>query len=340
MNKRSKLFAVWLAVSAAVIIAGIVLFALLGFNTSPDRMAGKTVDIRYNIVVELSDAHKETLRSASENAFAANGVSYEEELTLEGQADPTSNTQTSFYPTGNDFTLRYVFEGSVSAEALQAAADDIRTAVAEAQFESGAEVSVSVHTLAAERFSEPLWRAAVGIAVGVVVALVYTGIRFGIGCALTGLTAAVHDVLLTLAFFAVTRVPVYAFAPWLYAAIAAAASLCLWLVRCMKLREQAKDPALSALSAGEAVGEACRTTDKAVLALAGAALGIFAVCAACLFAGGGAIVLAGALVPVAAAAYSAMLFAPALHTRVKAGFDKVNAKRTRHPSAKARKRGE
>ena len=126
MNKRSKLFAVWLAVSAAVIIAGIVLFALLGFNTSPDRMAGKTVDIRYNIVVELSDAHKETLRSASENAFAANGVSYEEALTLEGQADPTSNTQTSFYPTGNDFTLRYVFEGSVSAEALQAAADDIR----------------------------------------------------------------------------------------------------------------------------------------------------------------------------------------------------------------------
>ena len=64
------------------------------------------------------------------------------------------------------------------------------------------------------------------------------------------------------------------------------------------------------------------------------------ICAACLFAGGGAIVLAGALVPVAAAAYSAMLFAPALHTRVKAGFDKVNAKRTRHPSAKARKRGE
>ena len=32
MNKRSKLLCVWIAVSAVILIAGIVLFALFGFN--------------------------------------------------------------------------------------------------------------------------------------------------------------------------------------------------------------------------------------------------------------------------------------------------------------------
>ena len=58
MNKRCKLLPVWLAVSAVILIAGIVLFALLGFNTSLDRPAYKTVDVSYNVVVELSEENK------------------------------------------------------------------------------------------------------------------------------------------------------------------------------------------------------------------------------------------------------------------------------------------
>ena len=66
MNKRSKLLYVWVAVSAAILIAGIVLFALFGFNTSLDRPAGKTVDVSYNVVVELSEENKNILSAPSE----------------------------------------------------------------------------------------------------------------------------------------------------------------------------------------------------------------------------------------------------------------------------------
>lgn len=339
MNKRSKLLYVWVAVSAAILIAGIVLFALFGFNTSLDRPAGKTVDVSYNVVVELSEENKNLLSEASEAAFAANGVTYEEKLELEGQADPNSSSQSEFYPTGNDFTLRYVFDADVSSEALANAVTAINEAVDAASLGTGASVTVTTHTLSLQTFNESLWRAAVAVLTGAVVALIYLGVRFGVGCALTGLAAAVNDMLLTLSFFAITRVPVYAFAPWLYAAIAAAASLGLWLVRCMKLRENAKDPAFSALAADEAVAEMCKATDKAVFALAGSALVILAVCAACMFSGGAA-VFAGALVPVAAALYSSTLLAPALHVRVKAAFDKIKAKRARYAGKKRAARGE
>ena len=326
MNKRSKLLPVWIVLSAAIVIAGIVLFVLFGFNTAPDRAESKTVDVSYNVVVELSDENKQALASASEAAFAENGVSFDEKLTLEGQAAPSGDSQGNFYADGNRFTLRYVFGADVSTEALNNAKAAIESAISALELGAAAEADVSVHTLSLQPQSEAVWRAAVAIASGAVVGLIYLGIRFGVGAALTGLTAAVHDVLLTLAFFAITRVPVYAFAPWLYAAIAAAASLGLWIVRCMKLRENGKDPSLAALPADEAVAEACRSTDIAVLAIAGCGLVALGIAAACM-ASGGAIVLAGALVPVAAAAYSAMAFAPALHVYVKRAFDRLRAKR-------------
>lgn len=338
MNKRSKLLYVWVAVSAVILIAGVVLFALLGFNNALDKPESKTVDVTYNVVVELSDEYKNTLNDAAESAFAANGVSYSEKLELAGQADPNNSSQSDFYENGNLFTVRYVFGASVSSEALQNAAASIGAAAE--GFSDFADVDVTVHTLALQDLNASLWRAAVAVAVGTVVALIYVAIRFGIGSALTGLTAAFHDGLLTLAFFAVTRIPVYSFAPYLYAAVAMAASLVLWLVRCAKLRDNAKDPAFSSLAADEAVAEACRATDKVVLILSGTALVILAVCAACMFSGGAALLFAGALVPVAAAMYSSMLFAPALHVHVKGAFDRAKAKRARYVGKKRAAREE
>lgn len=130
MNKRSRLFPVWIALSAVIIIAGIVLFALFGFNTAMDRTESKTVDVSYNVVVELSEENKQFLQDTSEAAFSANGISYDEKLELEGQADPSGSSQSSFYPNGNVFTVRYIFDGSVSSEALSASVAAIEEAVA------------------------------------------------------------------------------------------------------------------------------------------------------------------------------------------------------------------
>ena len=46
---KNKLLPIWAAISAVLIIAGIVLMALLGFNTALDQPEHKTFDVYYNL---------------------------------------------------------------------------------------------------------------------------------------------------------------------------------------------------------------------------------------------------------------------------------------------------
>lgn len=334
-NKRLNLLPVWAAISAVIIIAGIVLMALLGFNESLDRPDSKTFDVYYNVVVDLDAGRKAALERYSEDAFADAGIEYENKETLEGQSAPVSQSQGAFTETGNDFLLRYTFSADVSDETLAAVKAAVEARIdGDETFLSPAETFVSYDTLTLQSMNEAMWRGAVAVAVAAIVALIYVAIRFGMGCALTGLVACVNDAFLTLAIFAIARIPVYAFAPMLYAAIAAVASAVFWLIRCMKLRDDAKDPAANALSAEEAVAGACKATDKTVWLAAGITLVMIAVCAACTVTTGAVFVFAGALVSVAAGLYSSMLLAPALHVRIKAHFDRMKKKHARYEGKK------
>ena len=264
-NKRLQLLPLWAAISAVIIIAGIVLMALLGFNTALDKPSAKTFDVYYNVVVDLSEGGEDKLKDLCEDAFAKAGISYEQAEVLEGQTAPVSLNQSGFSSTGTDFLLRYTFAGDVSDEKLASAKAAAEAAIdGDEMFLSPAETYVSFDTVTLQPMNEAMWRGAVGVAVAAVVALIYVAIRFGLGCALTGLVACVNDAFLTLAVLAVARIPVYAFAPMLYAAIAAVVSAVLWLIRCMKLRDAAKEPSAGALSAEESVAQVCRARRGAV----------------------------------------------------------------------------
>ena len=52
---KNKLLPIWAAISAVLIIGGIVLMALLGFNTALDQPEHKTFDVYYNVVVDLNE---------------------------------------------------------------------------------------------------------------------------------------------------------------------------------------------------------------------------------------------------------------------------------------------
>ncbi|MGN1077683.1 MAG: hypothetical protein ACI4ST_04135, partial [Candidatus Gallimonas sp.] len=67
-----KLLPVWIAVSAVVIIAGIILFALMGFNNSADRPTAKTFEVTYGVSVDLNEEQKAELEKTCEDAFKAN----------------------------------------------------------------------------------------------------------------------------------------------------------------------------------------------------------------------------------------------------------------------------
>ena len=233
-----KLLPVWLAVSAVIIIAGIILIALLGFNTSPEHKKRQVFEVRYDVSVQISPAKVEKLEDTCEAAFS------DFDLVVSERSEGIES-----YRDLDQTVVTYVFSGTPSVKALDDAKGQIENEIKAAAELADAQISVDYYSLSMiEGLSDTaMWRGAVALTVGAVLGLIYIGFRFGVGSALTGLCAAAHDAVFTLAFFAIARIPTYAYAPLLYAAIAAIFSLVFWLLHCMKLRDVKKDPALRSM---------------------------------------------------------------------------------------------
>ncbi len=271
MTKRLKSLKLWplfVAVSAVVILAGIILYALLGFNVAAEKPSYKTFEVQYNVVVELNDK-EEDVKDVCKGAFTENGLSYESEKVYDEVSGSMNLT------TGSK-RLVYEFKASADDTALAKAKTAVEERLVFKNAEGddlGVEKTVTVNTVKGTTFREQAWRAAVAIAVGAVVVLVYMGFRFGWASALSGLVGMVNATFFTLGIFAITRIPVFAVAPLLYAAIAAISFVLLWLLHCMKMRDNFKDPEFARLDAHEAVAASLKTSDKFVYFTAGA-LGI------------------------------------------------------------------
>lgn len=324
-----KKLPIFLAISAVILIAGIVLYALFGFNC--DSGAGKSFEVTYDAVVTISDGG-DRVEEVCEETFSSVGIDYEKKYEAAPAIDSSSLADTG------DFTVRYLFGEDVSDETLAAVKNTVE-GVLTSEFE-GAEIYIAVRSqAAASTFAEPAWRGAVALAVAAVVVLVYIGFRFGWGRTLTGLCLTVHDVFLTLALLAITRIPVAAAAPLLFAAAAAVISLLLWMVQCMKMRETFKDPAFRTMDAEEAVNECSKSSYKAVLYVVAALAVVFIVVGA-VAAPGVRTFFLPLLLPLAVSAYSSLVLGPTLYLPMKKLDDRSNAKKGRYVGKKKAEKAE
>lgn len=314
--KNTKLLPILLAISAVVVLAGIILMAVLGFNRSAEYPNNYTVEVGYNVIVKNSDEKLETLEKIVDEAFKDAGLTVK-------KAEKGIGEDTSL-----DWSvIRYTFSKGATQEKLNTAKSSIEAKLKTA-FAADEHVETQVDVHKNENLSTSytvIWRSSLAIGVGVIVGLIYVGIRFGVGSALTGLTLAAHDALFTVCLFAIFRIPVYSAAPVLYAAIAAIVSVVLWLITCMKLREQKKDPAFKGVTAEESVAAAQKGARKAIVSVAAAFGAVIVLIGAIATAGARALALP-AILAIAAAAYSSLLFGPALHVPVKKAFDAFAAK--------------
>ncbi len=313
MNKFQpwKRLPIWLAVSAVVIIAGIILMALLGFNTVSDRPENTQFEVKYNVVVENSEELQDKLEGYCEDVFESNGLSVcdmKKATGVSGGADMAS--------------FNYTFTEEISAEKQEKVKTDLAAKIAADTGLSAehAEIYTAWHSESLVSGTGHLWRGA--IAVGVVVALVYVGFRFGVGCALTGLVLSVHDALFTLALLAIARIPVYGAAPVWYAAFAALLSLVFWLVHCIKLRSLKKE-SQTPLDAETSVATVYQSAWKWTLVLAGIVVVVLALTGGLATAGVRALALP-LLIGVVAPVYSSLIVGPAIHVHVKRAFDKLS----------------
>lgn len=320
MNKSLrpvKLLPVWIAVSSVIIIAGIILMALLGFNYSAEKPECKTFEVSYDIFITASEDSEKALKDACESAFADNGLSYSD-CTV--QDDPQME--------GSE-KIVYTFSANASDESLAKAKAAVETYVAEAYPDVENIVQADYHTVEYHSFHEADWRGAVGLAVGAIVALIYVGVRFGVSSALTGLIACVHDGLLTLSLFAITRIPVYTASPLFLAGVAVVCSLILWIVQCARMREAFKDPAAVSEDVAHTVEESCLASWKIIVIIASALASVVVITGLVATASVRLLVLP-AVIAVAAGIYSSLLLAPAVHAPMRKSFSRFTVTKKRY----------
>lgn len=306
-----------LALTAVIVIAGIILYALLGFNTMPDRDKHFTFEVEYDVVVEVSN-QEEALQKLCEDTFANNGLHYVEKEVLT-QVDSSSLSEST------DTTLVYTFSAGVSTESLQKAADAVNSA-AQGEGYADAVIFASWHKFEGNRFYDYAWRGAIALAVAAIVALAYVAVRYGVSCGVAGLAVCAQSTLFTVALFAVTRFPVYAFAPALYAGITAFMSVLLWVFLCGKFREGFK--AAGTLSGEEVIRNTVKASTKLILLTAGVfglaifLLGVIGTPATML-------AVLPALVGVAVATCSVLFFGEEVCIPIRRAFDKRRASKKR-----------
>ncbi len=323
MNKRSinKLLPVWLAISAVFIIAGIILMCLLDFNYSAEIGKKNTVEVDYGVITLNTENGAEQIEDACDKAIKAAGVS------VLNKAYPKDED-------GNPVGIVYEIGADLSAEKLVSLKDAVVNAT-ESFAENDSDFAVTVHNYEIQTrvYGESYWRGALAIGVAVFVALVYIGVRFGVGCALTGLTVCAHDAVLTAALFAVFRIPVYFYAPLVYAALAALVSVILWLLQCMKLKETVKNPEFATNSADEIINKVRRENWLLTVCFAGA-LAVVAIVAGALATPLSRLFFFPLIVPVALPLYSSLVVGPAIHVHVKTAFDKWKESHGKNKSKK------
>lgn len=325
-----KLLPIFIAISCVVIVAGIVLFAVLGFNNASDEPVRQILDVRYNqgINSAADGNNDETLQTFVEDTLTAEHISYEKAVVPEFADSGSLLTPDSY------LVARYTLHGA-DEETLASVKDKIDAHIRENSAEETgiyafADASVSYYTANLLGF-EPdpaAWRGAIALAVGAIVALAYITFRFGVGCGVAGLVTGVHDAFFTLALFAICRIPVFGFAPLLYAAVALFTSAVLWIFYGHALRTNYKEPEFASLPAEEVADRTRSTTWKQTLLLAGLIAAVVLILGLVGAPGTMNLVLP-ALIGVAVPVYSTLGIGPAVFAAIRAKLDKRRAAKNR-----------
>ncbi|MBQ9117620.1 MAG: hypothetical protein IJY11_00255 [Clostridia bacterium] len=208
----------WTAIVAVIMVVGIVIAAVFGFNTHVDLQSVKTVTVDYSdIYVEKVEDLEETC----ENSFDKSDVT-----PLKKTVSVKSNAEIIYYfDVDADLT-----------EAVETLKEDIATAT------SSTLVKVSVHT---EEFQQGLsedyiLRAAIAVGVFAVAAFVYVALRYKLSMGITLAASILAAAGMTVALVAIIRIPVAA--SFAYAvAFAVLVTAVMSIMTFNRLRDNAKD---------------------------------------------------------------------------------------------------
>lgn len=300
----------WLAIPAVIILAGLILFFLLGFNPSASVANNKALLISHDAYINTSEEFGEDLKEVCETEIEKAG------LEVIG-----CNAVT----TAKGGQLEYTFAPDTANDKLYTLWENIETALSADENLKFSIYSATVHENVSQYAYEYIWRAAISVGVALALAFVYVAIRYRLSMGLATLIAGIADVAVMLSLAIILQIPVTT-ALATAAIFATLYSILVSTVFFNKARTFFKSEEYASMPAAEVVELANGQSVKNVLLLGVSAAVFFALLA--IFGGSAIRVFAlPAICAVAASTFSGALLTPSLVGAFKANGDKMKAKK-------------
>ena len=204
MSKLSKTigkFKLWGILAAVVIVAGIVIAAIFGFNTDAALSDSRTLSVRLDSYV--TDDRTALIREVCEEEIGGAGLGDKYSMTSE------------FSGTGCEIV--YAFSSSVDESAVAAVKTAVENRLTEATGTQGnalygayVYVTSNAETVSAVLPEGYIWRAVLAGVVAVVLEFIYVAVRYKLNMGIAAAASTLAGTLLTLALVALVRIPVTA----------------------------------------------------------------------------------------------------------------------------------
>lgn len=319
---------IWTAIAAVLIVAGIVIASVFGFNLAPTANSVKTLTVRLESYA--SSASVEKIESITDSKLREKGL--EEKYSVDVELS-----------SGKVHEYVYTFKEKIETKVLNEVKESVKTAFdaekknAESPlYNAFVYVTVNEEVVASNLAKGFLWRGILAGAVFAVAAFVYSAIRHKLhGGALT-LGGIVVSTALATALVALCRIPVTASVAYALAfTMLLSAALSLLVVTSLKEGEKAdenkdktrEEAALASLPVNLLCLFVC------VVAVALALVGAIAVTPVAWLA-------VAALVGLVAAVFTCVILLPAVYLPVKKAVDKKAEARARYDYKKGAKKAD
>lgn len=202
MSKLTKTvgkWKLWTVVSAIIVAAGIIVAAIFGFNADYTASDVKTMTVKLDSYVSVSDVKTEKVKDICESALEKAGL--KDAYTMDGE-------------TSGGGELVYVFSAKTDdkklAEVKTAVESALETATADSGELAGAILYVTANSerAAATLAAGYLWRAALAGAVVLLAEFIYIAVRYKLNMGAAAAISSLTGTLLTVALVALVRLPV------------------------------------------------------------------------------------------------------------------------------------
>ena len=288
---------IWLAIPVVLLIAGLILFFVLGFNPDASIADSKSLVITHDAFVNSEEGMQDDLHELCAQEIKDAKLSFIDYAVSQNEMGGK---------------IEYTFAPETENATLIALGDDIISALGENNTLKFGIYSRTVSTNVVNYAYDYIWRAAISVGVALVIAFVYIAVRYRFSMGLAALICGIADLAVMLSLTCILRIPVTT-ALATAAVFAVLYSVLVSTVSFNRMRNLFKTEEYQAMPVTEAMEQAASQTYKRIALLGICAVVFFVLLA--IF--GGAAVRAFALpviLGVLASTFSGVCLAPSLVT--------------------------